>query len=253
MSRHPALIAAVPESRPAPRTPPPAIARERTQLGSAMAVPRRAAPANTDGPAPEPPMTTLASRQPSYARLPARHRQRCPTMSDPSPRQSVLDELDAELICRLDQDARTTVSELAVQIGVARNTVQARLRRLVDGGILTRFQPVIDLERVGVSAMALMWVYASPSQRDAVAMMLARLPQVLESVVTSERSALMTRVAVSSDAELAALVERVGNLPSVDSVAVERISAVPVPYRTSPLVRLLTRRSGWGRSTPLPT
>ena len=41
-----------------------------------------------------------------------------------------IDRLDGELIALLEQDARQGIGELADKLGVSRNTVQSRLRRL---------------------------------------------------------------------------------------------------------------------------
>lgn len=47
-----------------------------------------------------------------------------------------IDRLDSELLGRLNIDARTTVAELAADLGIARNTVLARLKRLEELGVV---------------------------------------------------------------------------------------------------------------------
>jgi DNA-binding Lrp family transcriptional regulator len=47
-----------------------------------------------------------------------------------------LDELDARLLRELDEAPRVGVLELSRRLGVARGTVQARLDRLVERGVM---------------------------------------------------------------------------------------------------------------------
>ena len=65
----------------------------------------------------------------------------------------LLDDLDRALLARLGSDARTPVSALATTLGVARGTVQTRITRLLDGGVIRRFTVELD-PTVGVIADA---------------------------------------------------------------------------------------------------
>ena len=56
----------------------------------------------------------------------------------------LLDDLDRALLARLGSDARTPVSALATTLGVARGTVQTRITRLLDGGVIRRFTVELD-------------------------------------------------------------------------------------------------------------
>jgi DNA-binding Lrp family transcriptional regulator len=51
----------------------------------------------------------------------------------------VPDELDRELIAHLRSDGRASISKLALAHGIARGTVQSRLERLIDSGIILGF------------------------------------------------------------------------------------------------------------------
>ena len=54
-----------------------------------------------------------------------------------------MDTLDQKLIARLQENSRTSTSELARLLGVSRSTIQGRIDRLVRDGIVERF--TIDL------------------------------------------------------------------------------------------------------------
>ena len=63
---------------------------------------------------------------------------------------ATIDELDVEILARLTENARVGVAELAAELGVSRTTVNLRLKRLEEDGVLLGFRPVIDLAQVGL-------------------------------------------------------------------------------------------------------
>src|SRR5215218_6428035 len=71
----------------------------------------------------------------------------CSTMT------KALDELDGRLIAALAEHPRVGVLELARMLGVARGTVQARLGKLVDRGVITGFAPDVDLKGIGYAVL----------------------------------------------------------------------------------------------------
>jgi Lrp/AsnC family leucine-responsive transcriptional regulator len=62
-------------------------------------------------------------------------------------RQAKLSDSDLRLLALLKQDSRRSVSELASLLKVSRQTVQKRLSRLVDSGVIRRF--TIETHDVG--------------------------------------------------------------------------------------------------------
>ena len=59
--------------------------------------------------------------------------------------------LSASEFEKLGLTGRVGIVELATELGIARNTVQARLRRLEDAGVMTEFLPTVDLAQAGVT------------------------------------------------------------------------------------------------------
>ncbi|HSN32492.1 MAG TPA: AsnC family transcriptional regulator [Ideonella sp.] len=91
-----------------------------------------------------------------------------------------LDALDALLLRRLHGGfplSDTPYAEVAEELGLDEAEVIARLRRLLDEGVLTRFGPLFQIERAGGQfVLAAMQV---PEERfDAVAAQLDALPEV---------------------------------------------------------------------------
>lgn len=163
-----------------------------------------------------------------------------------------IDRLDGELIALLERDARQSIGDLAERLGVSRNTVQARMRRLSEGGMLRGFTPSLDLARVGVSVEAFAALALDQGKLDDVIKLLAEIPEVLEVHATSGREDLLVRLGAVSHAELQDLIQRIVALPGVGHSNTTLALTTPLAYRVGPLITKVTREAGWGRSTALP-
>ncbi|BDY28716.1 MULTISPECIES: Lrp/AsnC family transcriptional regulator [Mycolicibacterium] len=163
-----------------------------------------------------------------------------------------LDRLDADLIGLLERNGRMGVAELASSLGVARNTIQSRLRRLEESGLLRGFRPDIDLDAAGVAVQAFIALEVEQGRLLKIAELLTAMPEILEIHVTTGREDLLARVATESQAGLQQLIEHIVSIPGVVHSATTLTLTTPLRYRIEPLLDKLTRSRGWGRSTPAP-
>ncbi|MGV9798145.1 Lrp/AsnC family transcriptional regulator [Mycobacterium sp. NPDC003449] len=163
-----------------------------------------------------------------------------------------IDRLDVEILRRLTADARTGVVELSSALGVSRNTVQSRVRRLEEAGLVTGYRPQFDLAEAGFPVQALIALETNQVRLSAVVEHLADIAQVLEVHATTGREDLLVRVATVTQAELQELIERIVAIPGVVHSATTLCLTTPLPYRVIPLLEESTRDTGWGRSTPKP-
>ncbi|MDV3130254.1 Lrp/AsnC family transcriptional regulator [Mycobacterium sp. 21AC1] len=163
-----------------------------------------------------------------------------------------IDRLDVEILRKLTADARTGVVELSSALGVSRNTVQSRVRRLEEAGVLTGYQPQFDLARAGFPVQAFIALETNQVRLSAVVDSLVEIAQVLEVHATTGREDLLVRVATVTQAELQDLIERVVAIPGVVHSATTLCLTTPLQYRVIPLLEETTRDTGWGRSTPKP-
>ena len=163
-----------------------------------------------------------------------------------------IDRLDGELIALLEQDARQTIGELAEKLGVSRNTVQSRLRRLSDTGMLRGFSPRLDLVEVGINVEAFAALALDQGKLDDVIDLLAEIPEVIEVHATSGREDLLVRIGAVSHADLQELIQHIVALPGVGHSNTTPTLTTPLAYRVGPLITKATSGAGWGRSTALP-
>ena len=163
-----------------------------------------------------------------------------------------LDRLDTDLIDLLGRNARMGVAELATTLGVARNTIQSRLKRLEDAGLLRGFRPDIDLAAAGLTAEAFVALEVQQGRLKQIVEALTEIPEVLEVHATTGREDLLVRVATETHADLQQLVEQMIGIPGVMHSSTTLALTTPLPYRVQPLLDKLTHTRGWGRSTPAP-
>lgn len=165
---------------------------------------------------------------------------------------SSLDRLDAQLLALLEDDPRTGVVELAERLGTSRNTVQARLTRLRDSGLLRGFRVSVDFEAVGLPVTGLVSIdLAQGSLADAVAALTA-IPHVLEVLTCTGDADLVVRIAAASNAQLQDLIQDLLSVPGVVRTTTVIVLTTPVPYRVQPLLLHLTRGTGRGRAGARP-
>lgn len=165
---------------------------------------------------------------------------------------SRIDRLDGELISLLETNARQSIGDLADSLGISRNTVQARLRRLQESGVLQGFAPRLNLVEAGINVEAFAALALEQGKLDDVVELLAEIPEVMEIHTTTGREDLLVRIGAVSHAELQNVVQRIIGTPGVGHSNTTLALTSPLAYRVGPLLGKVTRDLGWGRSTALP-
>jgi DNA-binding Lrp family transcriptional regulator len=151
-------------------------------------------------------------------------------------RSSQIDELDASLLRELDDAPRAGVLELSRRLGVARGTVQARLDRLVQRGVIASFAPTLDPAALGYPVTAFVTLEISQGKGKAVQTHLNAIPEVLEVHTITGQGDMLCRVVAGSHEDLQRVLDRL-----TESSVIVRSSTViamttPISHRVLPLV-----------------
>ncbi|MCW2695893.1 MAG: Transcriptional regulator, AsnC family [Modestobacter sp.] len=157
-----------------------------------------------------------------------------------------LDATDARLLLALSGDPRATVLALSQQLGLARNTVQARLARLEASGALTPFERRVRPEALGYRLGAYVTVQVVQRSLTDVSAALAQIPEVLEVIGLSGVADLLVQVVAVDADDLWRISEQVLAIPGVQRTDTNLALRRFVDHRMTPL---LDRAAG----TPPPT
>jgi len=128
-----------------------------------------------------------------------------------------LDAVDRKLIALLQDNARLSTVALAKAVGLSRSTVQERLQRLENAGVIAQY--TVRLGSGGDPLQAwLLLRYADGFSCDDVMPSLAGMPQVQQCYSVAGEIDLMVRVSTDTPGQLADLREAIAMLKGVDDV-----------------------------------
>ncbi|MYS81952.1 Lrp/AsnC family transcriptional regulator [Embleya scabrispora] len=147
-----------------------------------------------------------------------------------------IDRLDAALIRLLVETPRIGVVECSRRLAVARGTVQARLDRLREAGVIRGFGPDVDPATLGFSVTAFATLEIRQGQGRDLRKQLECVAQVLEVHAITGRGDLLCRIVARSNADLQRVIEQIINLDGVVRASTTIALENPVPYRVLPLV-----------------
>jgi len=160
-------------------------------------------------------------------------------VQDKSATSENLDALDARLLLLLTDSPRLGVLECARRLGVARGTVQARLDRLTERGILGGFPPELDLAAMGYHLTAFAVLEIAQGRRSEVARALAAIDEVCEVHATTGQGDLFVRMVARGNDDLQRVIDEVVDVADVNRLATSIALSNPIPMRVRPLLERL--------------
>ncbi|WP_018135494.1 Lrp/AsnC family transcriptional regulator [Acaricomes phytoseiuli] len=149
---------------------------------------------------------------------------------------AVLDNTDRRILSALSRQPRATVVALAQELGLSRNTVQARMTVLERKGAFKSFGQRIDPVALGYPLTAFISIHVQQQRLQEVTAELSRIPEVLEAYGLAGQADLLARV-VSRDAEdlfriNGKILARTGVERTDTSLAMHEL----IPFRIEPLL-----------------
>ncbi len=135
-----------------------------------------------------------------------------------------LDETDTSILKVLMKDGRLSFRQIAVQVGVTTPTVESRVKKMTESGIIKRIAPILDIDKVEKGVAALLMLKVELAKVNPIVEKLAPLDEVRSIFLSTGQANLIVRVATSSnEAFQDFLNERVASL-GVDVVLSEVIT-----------------------------
>jgi DNA-binding Lrp family transcriptional regulator len=150
-----------------------------------------------------------------------------------------LDAVDARVMLALTRDPRATVLSLAASVGLARNTVQARLAQYDARGILTTFEQRIEPAALGYPLTAFITTHVTQQLLDELAQLLADIPEVVEVFGLSGPTDLLIRVVARDADDLYRIAGKILATRGVERTETALVMRRLVEYRLTPLLEQL--------------
>lgn len=161
-------------------------------------------------------------------------------MTIPNPR--TFDSLDARIILALDKDPEASALALSRTLGVARNTVHARLSKLERGGALRSFSQRLDPAALGYGLMAFLSLAISQTRAGSVESGLETIPEVIEVHATTGDADLMAKVVARDTADLYRITNRILEIEGIQRTSTAISVLELMPPRFDGLLNRLSRQ-----------
>lgn len=158
---------------------------------------------------------------------------------------SNLDPLDARLILALVADPRAQIGELAQTLGIARNTVQSHLRRLLRSGVLRSGGRELNLAALGYDVVAFVTIEVTHRDLDGVISAMRKVPQILEVYEISGRGDVWCRIVARDVHHLQNALRQLLRIKGVIRTETSLALHEHIAYRVEPMLR------GLGGSAPI--
>lgn len=94
--------------------------------------------------------------------------------------EKLLDETGWELLCALQENARTSYADLGRQVGLTPPAVADRIRRLEAAGIITGYHAVVNPAKLGLGLTALIRFYSPKGPFERLYPVLTACPEIVE-------------------------------------------------------------------------
>ncbi|KUO18155.1 AsnC family transcriptional regulator [Streptomyces dysideae] len=147
-----------------------------------------------------------------------------------------VDALDARILLAVDADPRATTVALADRLGLARNTVQARLKRLEESGQLREPSRRVDPAGLGYPLLALITISISQRVGQPTREAILRIPEVVELLVTTGDGDLLARVVARNTEDLHRITNLLLEAPGVVRSNTAIVLLEVQPFSVRPLL-----------------
>jgi Lrp/AsnC family leucine-responsive transcriptional regulator len=129
----------------------------------------------------------------------------------------ILDAIDYKLIQVLQNNARTTQSELAAAVGLSQPAVAERMKKLEQDGVIIGYSAYVDARKLGKDITAFIGVaIGHPKFNKAFAKKILAIPEVLECHLVTGQDSYLLKVKTENTGKLDELISiKLRTIPGV--------------------------------------
>lgn len=148
-----------------------------------------------------------------------------------------LDVTDRRILADLDADARAPIAAIAQRLGLARGTVQARLARMDQAGLLRDNSTRVRPESLGRGVAASLRLELDQHLIQDAISALEKIPEVIECWAPAGDTDLLLRVVARDPDDLYRVAEEVRLCPGIQRTSTSLFLREVIPYRMMPLLK----------------
>ncbi|MER9049645.1 Lrp/AsnC family transcriptional regulator [Mesorhizobium sp. M0923] len=126
-----------------------------------------------------------------------------------------MDQLDEQIITSLRHDARRSISDLAVSLGVSRATVRSRIERLERDGVIVGYTVILRADAVDQRVRGIMMIEIEGHAADRVIRALGGFSEVSTIHTTNGRWDLVIELGTQTLSEFDAVLRRIRLIPGI--------------------------------------
>ena len=152
------------------------------------------------------------------------------------------DRTDARILLALCDAPRASGVQIAAMLNLARNTVQARMARWEERGLLAPIDRCVSPREVGYPLRAFVSAVVDQHKMEAIVRNLADIPEVAEVVGISGAADLHIEVNTLDADDLYRVAGLILAVPGVERTVVSVAVRQAIPYRTRPLLQRVAGR-----------
>jgi DNA-binding Lrp family transcriptional regulator len=130
----------------------------------------------------------------------------------------MLNAKDQELLNSLRLNAREPVASLARKLGLSRTTVQDRLRRLEEQGVIAGYTVRLAAQDIGASIAALVTISVEPRRQIEVAKILAKFTQIETLHTVSGKIDMIAMVRTATAEDMDKVIDQIGLISGVTEI-----------------------------------
>ncbi|OQM76999.1 Lrp/AsnC family transcriptional regulator [Manganibacter manganicus] len=138
-----------------------------------------------------------------------------------------MDNLDERLVTLLRHDARRSISDLAMDLGVSRATVRGRIQRLEQQGEIIGYTVILRADAFGQSVRGIMMIDVEGHAADRVVRALGGFSEVSAVHTTNGRWDLVVELSTTTLTELDAVLRRIRLIPGITGSETSLLLATP--------------------------
>ena len=143
------------------------------------------------------------------------------------------DPKNLDLLCLLQKNPRTPISQLARKIGMSNPAVKERVLRLEESGVLAGFRLELNPKELGYHVMAFVRIRPLPGHLNKIAELAQSIPEVTECHRITGEDCFILKVYVKEISSLDSVLDRfLAHGQTTTSI----VQSSPVPLRSLPLI-----------------